>query len=292
MHDHSAAVADTPRSVERASLTEQPGPAPDQTPLALTLSVLRRMGPASVLAAMAMTLPPLGSIALFAWMNSIGQWLRTHDGLGLLMYVVGFVVLTGLALLPTYATAILGGWAFGFAVGFPVAMLGFVGGAGLGYVLGRSASGDRGVRLINEHPRWRAVRDALVGRGLWRSVLIVSLLRLPPSSPFAATNLVLAAVRVNPVAYLIGTALGMAPRTGVVLFFADRIRLSVAAEDARSSLGLWWMTPIGIVVTLAVFVVLSKISAAAIARVTGPGPGAGRGASGSGPAAPGAAFRA
>lgn len=252
---------------------------PEPTPLALTLSVLRRMGPASVLAAMAMTLPPLGSIVLFAWMNSIGQWLRTHDALGLLMYLVGFALLTGMALLPTYATAILGGWAFGFALGFPAAMAGFVGGAAIGYLAGRTASGDRGVRLINEHPRWRAVRDALVGRGFWRSVLIVSLLRLPPSSPFAATNLVLSAVRVHPLAYLVGTALGMAPRTGVVLYFADRIRLSVAAEDARSSLGLWWMTPIGIVVTLAVFAVLSKISAAAIARVTRHEPGAERSSS-------------
>ena len=78
-------------------------------------------------------------------------------------------------------------------------------------------SGSPAARLLAERPAWLAVRDALVGRSWWKTVLVVTLIRLPPNSPFALSNATLAAARVPIGAYLVGTLIGLAPRTAVAV---------------------------------------------------------------------------
>lgn len=236
---------------------------------------MKRLGPAGLLAIGALVLPPLGSILLFAYIETIGAWLRGHESEGPIIYAAGFAVMAGLALLPTYASAILGGWAFGFAVGFPAALAGFAGGSLIGYGICRLGSGDRVERLIAERPAWQAVRDALVGSGLWRTLLIVTLVRVPPNSPFALTNLVLASVKVHWLPYTLGTLVGMAPRTGIVLWLAVQIREKIIAQGGGGTAGEvakqgppTWFIIAGAVVAIAVLVVIGKIASAAVKRVT------------------------
>jgi uncharacterized membrane protein YdjX (TVP38/TMEM64 family) len=101
----------------------------------------------------------------------------------------------------------------------------------VGYVVARRLSGDRAERLLAQHRKWDAVYAALMRSGFWRALAIVTLLRLPPNSPFAASNLTMAALRVPLIPYLLGTAIGLAPRTSAVVYagaglssldFADR----------------------------------------------------------------------
>ena len=79
----------------------------------------------------------------------------------------------GLGFLPTYAQSILGGWVFGVALGLPAALVGFTGEAWLGYEIARRVSKDRVEELIERNPKARVIRDALVGRGPWRTLLVV-----------------------------------------------------------------------------------------------------------------------
>ena len=65
------------------------------------------------------------------------------------------------------------------------ALVGFTGGGLLGYQVARRVSKDRVEELIEGNPKARAIRDALRRRGPWRTLLVVTLLRLPPNSPFA-----------------------------------------------------------------------------------------------------------
>jgi hypothetical protein len=55
--------------------------------------------------------------------------------MGVVLYLAAFAVLGGLALLPTYAQSLLGGWAFGFAGGLPVVLAGFAGAALVNYAI-------------------------------------------------------------------------------------------------------------------------------------------------------------
>ena len=114
----------------------------------------------------------------------------------------------------------LGGWVFGFTIGFPAALIGFTGASLLGYAVSRLVSRDRVEQVIAENLKATAVRNALVGRGFWHTLGVVTLLRVPPNSPFAITNLVMAASGVRLLPYTLGTMLGMAPRTALVVSFA------------------------------------------------------------------------
>jgi len=149
-------------------------------------------------------------------------------------------------------------------------MIGFVGGALIGYTSGRLASGNRVDAIVAEKPRWKAVRDGLVGGTFLKSLGIVTLVRLPPNSPFAITNLVLASVKVPLAAYILGTAAGMLPRTALVVFLASKLQGELAEKASAKP---WWMIPIGIAMLLGVFYILKVVAERALARlVVKPGP--------------------
>lgn len=228
-----------------------------------TRTLLRRLGPGGPLALLAATLPMIGFVTLAFLFNTLGPWLRAHDGLGVLIYVLGFAGCAGLAIFPTHIQAALGGWAFGFGVGLPAALAGILGAALLGYVIALRATGDRVVQLITEKPKWRAVYDALLGSGFWRALAIVTLVRLAVS-PFALTNLVMAATRVNAVAYALGTLLGIAPRTAAVVLFAVGLK---AVTDPTPHKRVLWIA--SLVLTIIVVFIIGHIANKAVARVAG-----------------------
>lgn len=193
----------------------------------------RRLAP---LAIVSLVLPPLGAALLIGYLSRIGPWLQQHGSRGVAIYVLGFGVFGGFALLPTYAPAILGGWAFGDRVGIPAALAGFVLASAVNYAWAQRVSATHAARLLAEHPRWMAVRDALVGRSWWKTLLVVSLVRVPPNSPFALSNGALAAARVPLGAYLLGTLIGLAPRTAVAVKAGSHLSsLDFSRRDALGS---------------------------------------------------------
>lgn len=262
-------------------------------------SVATRLGPAGPLAVAWAVLPALGGFALLYKAETVGSWLRGHGSEGVVIYAALFMVLSGFALLPTYASAILGGWAFGFAQGFPAALVGFGGGSVIGYFVARTAAKNRVVKLIEEHEKWRVVRDALIGgsdagrrgavhgggsgggaalageppvaqagHGFWKMLGVVALLRLPPNSPFAITNLVMASVGVRFVPFVLGTLIGMAPRTAAAVYIATTLHGLTKAEIKHSTPA--WMMAVGIGVMLVVLGILGAIAQRALKKVAGP----------------------
>lgn len=224
----------------------------------------REIGFASVLGVLASTLPALGSIALYAYIGVVARQLREHPQ-GIWIYLGAFIVLGGVALLPTYAQSALGGYAFGIARGIPLALGGFAGAAVLGFWIAQRASPDRVQRVVDRDERAAAVRRALVGGGFLRQTGIVALLRLPPTSPFALTNLVLAAAGVRLVPFVAGTILGMTPRTvAAVIIGAGVQELSKDALETAMPRWVWWA---GIAVTIAVLAVIMLAAKRALAGV-------------------------
>lgn len=231
--------------------------------LAQVRATFRRLGPAGVLAAIAATFPALGGFILLYFIDDVGQWLKLHYLVGPVAYVFGFILLAGFALLPTYAQSIVGGWSFGMALGFPLALMGFTGASLISYTIARRASGDRVLALIDEHAKWRAVYCGLVRGGFWRTLGIVTLVRLPPNSPFALTNLVMASTRVPIVPFILGTVFGMAPRTGLVVFLAAGLK-SLKDEPNEGK----WMFVCGLLITIGVVALLCYLGRRALNSMT------------------------
>jgi uncharacterized membrane protein YdjX (TVP38/TMEM64 family) len=227
---------------------------------------LRRLGPAGIVAVFSAFMPLAGSFVLLYFAKTIAAYLQQDTTRGLLIYTSAFAVLAGLALLPTYAQAIIGGYIFGPAA-IPAALLGFVGGSMIGYEIGRRASGDRIEGILKERPAWAAVRDAMVGRGFWPTLGIVTLVRLPPNSPFAMTNLVLSSSGVKRLPYVLGTLIGMTPRTALAVFLGKGLD-HLTRESVQGAVP----KPVvigGIVAMLIVLGILGHIAKKAMARVTG-----------------------
>lgn len=230
--------------------------------------VIRQLGPTAVLGAVWAIAPAVLGGLLIWNLDPISQWLQSMEPWGWLIYVAVFIVSAGIGFLPTYGQSLLGGWVFGFAIGFPGAMIGFVGGSIVGYFIAQRVSKHKVEEMLDSNAKARAIRDALIGHGFWRTLWVVTLIRLPPNSPFALTNLALASSGVRFLPYVIGTALGLAPRTGIVAFAA-----ALGSKKAKNiqefiTTQEWWVTAIGISLTVLAMGILAFIAERALKAVS------------------------
>ncbi len=202
----------------------------------LSRGEIKDLSGVGVLALAWVSLPALFGFWLLAEIGGVSTWYAGWEEergivFAILLYLVLFAVTSGLGLLPTYAQAFLGGWIFGPVAGSIGALGGLTLGAGLGFALARCVSGVKIERLIDRRPVVKTVRDELLESGFLKTVGIVALLRLSPSSPFAFSNLALGGARTPALPMLLGTFLGMAPRTIVVVAMA-----AAAAADGSQDL--------------------------------------------------------
>jgi uncharacterized membrane protein YdjX (TVP38/TMEM64 family) len=239
-----------------------------------------RLLASTLLGVLWVTTPPLFGFWILAEIGSIGDWLRGLGGPiivvgsneialgGLVVYALLFMLCSGVGILPTYAQAILGGWIFGFWLGTPAALIGFTGGAAIGWLICRLISRDAVVNWIDRKPKWSAVRHAFVEEGFWRTLGIVILIRVPPNSPFSLTNLAMSAGGARPVPYLLGTLIGMTPRTAIACLFAAAAAAD-GSKDIQSFVRDKGFLPIviGVAMMVVVFVILAKVANRAMVRV-------------------------
>ena len=230
---------------------------------------IRQTGATGLLAIAWLTLPAILGFTLLASLGNVSSWLTGLGTVGPLIFACLFAATSGCGVLPTYAQAVLAGWAFGAGIGLAASLAGFVGGALLGWAIASAVSGDRIIHLIDRHPHGKIIRRSIVERGFWQTGGLVALLRLPPNSPFALTNLVMAAARVPLLTYLAGTAVGMLPRTAIVVLMSAAA--AAHGEDLQAFVtegpGIWMLIG-GIVVLLAALTLLSAIGKRAVAKFT------------------------
>src|SRR5438477_10866264 len=114
---------------------------------------LRSIGPAGPVALLATAMPAVGAAVVFSLAPVIVPWLHRHGIAGLVVFVICFAVLGGFALVPTYANAIIGGWTYKFAIGFPAVLLGLAGAGMICYSLAHRIVGHRVGGGILAHPQ-------------------------------------------------------------------------------------------------------------------------------------------
>lgn len=244
------------------------------------LKEMSAVGPVvGLMAALCLTLPALvgffviGSVlvddgGIRDWLAGYGYWLAVI-GFGL-----GFAVLSGSAIAPTYALSFACGVLFGPVVlaegetaawaeasyGARVigcglaAMIGVGLGSVIGYGWGALFARSKVMSVIEGNERARVIRDGIRGRGELSMTWLVGLIRFPPNSPFALTNLVLSAVHVKLIPYAIGTILGIAPRTLLAVFLG----VQAGSFSAMEGKGKWFVLG-STVVAVAVFLLIYRV---------------------------------
>lgn len=185
---------------------------------------IRALGPfVSFLTVLTLLAPGIGGTFAIAFAKKLQPWVQAQGSAGVATFATFMALTTGFVLMPTYALSFASGVFFNFGLGFAIAMLGIIIGASIGYAWGATFARRRVMALIETNTRAKIVRSALVDRSFWRNTLTVILLRFPPNSPFALTNLVMSSTRVHPASFIIGTLIGIAPRTGLAVWFGMSI---------------------------------------------------------------------
>lgn len=244
-------------------------PSPTETPSEdPTRPTWRELGPAGILGLAWSILPGVFGITLLVKLGRVSDYLEGLGSEALWLYVLGFAACAGAGLLPTYSMAILGGWVFGFSIGFPSALAGFTIAAAIGFAIARLVVRDSLQRFLDRDERAVVVQKALLGQGGLRVFGLVTLLRIPPNSPFSLTNLAMAGTGVGLLPFLAGTAIGMAPRT-VVYVLAGAGGASSGARDigafVKDGPG-WSVFLVGLVLMFGILSLLSHLANRALER--------------------------
>jgi uncharacterized membrane protein YdjX (TVP38/TMEM64 family) len=224
---------------------------------------LRELGNLTPIALVTTFLPFAGSAVLISVSYPLGHWLRDNWETGTPLYLLGVFVFCGLALLPTNVIGLIGGWAFGFGLGIVVLIAGIVGAALMSFLIHQRIVGERLPHVFDAHPKAKAIYDALVGQSVWRTTLIITLLRLSPAMPFALTNFLMASSRVPLRSFVVGTFFGMLPRSSAVVLVGSGL-----SELTLSTREDTWLLIFGIAATIVSVIVIGKISKHALERLT------------------------
>ncbi len=136
------------------------------------------------------------------------------------LLVVAMYIVVGLVA-PVVVLIALTGLAFGPFLGFAYAVLGSLASALALYGAGRLLGRDAAHRLTRS--RAEQVRRHLARHG----VLAVAAIRLVPFAPFSVVNLAAGASRIPFRDYTLGTLLGMAPGTFLLVVVGDRAGAAV-----------------------------------------------------------------
>lgn len=248
-------------------------PAPDSPDSKQSIgAIISRLGPAAWLGIAWMIMPAVAGIVLLKNRKDASDFLLSYTGedgsdimTGVLVFVGLFIIASGIGVLPTYASAIIAGYVFGIAWGFPAALIGITGAATIGFFLALTIARKRVESEIHKHEKAEIVRDAFVRHGFMRAMGILILLRISPSSPFSIMNGLMAVSGVRLVPYMIATIVGMAPRT----FAAVWIGNSVTNWDEYDK--PTWMVIAGVVLMVGVLVILGQMANKAIEKAMGTG---------------------
>ncbi|MBP6002512.1 MAG: TVP38/TMEM64 family protein [Pyrinomonadaceae bacterium] len=224
---------------------------------------IRDLGYLTPVALVCTFMPIVGSTLLLMFIMPIGHWLRDNWEIGILVFLAGTLFFCGLALLPTNIIGIVSGWAFGFEVGLLVLMCGVIGSSFISFVINSRISGGHFPKVIEKYPRSTAIYKALLKEDLKKTTMIIILLRMSVIMPFALTNFLMAASRAPIRAFLIGTAVGMLPRSAAMVFIGSGLSELDLANGSETYLYLF-----GLVATIVSVAVIAVISRKALERLT------------------------
>ncbi|MXX76486.1 MAG: TVP38/TMEM64 family protein [Holophagales bacterium] len=194
-----------------------------------------------------------------AWVDSLGVW-------GPIVFVLGYTVAT-VAFIPGSLLTLAGGAIFGLAEGTAFVFVGASLGATAAFLASRYLVRGAIERRVAEEPRFAAI-DRAVGREGFKIVL---LLRLTPIVPFVLLNYALGLTRVSLGDY-VRAFIGMLPATLLYVYYGkvigDVAVIAAGVGDDRGW-GTWVVTGVGLLATIAVIALVTRIARRALREEVG-----------------------
>lgn len=190
------------------------------------------------------------------------SWIAGHGVWGRVAFVAAIIVFTSM-FVPDTVLAIAGGALFGLLWGTVLTAVGTVLTAALNFLTARSLLRPRIERMLEQHPKLRAIRDAANREGLRLQLL----LRLAPINP-VSISYVLGASGVRFSTFLIATV-GLIPGLFAEVYFGYTAShlTKVAGKVSEHSTLHTVVTVAGFVVCVLLMIVIGRIATKALADV-------------------------
>jgi uncharacterized membrane protein YdjX (TVP38/TMEM64 family) len=209
----------------------------------------------------------IGLLWMFPVRDSLQSLLESIRELGLwgpVVFVAVYLLATVL-LIPGSALTLGAGAVFGLGWGLLWVTLGANLGAQAAFLVGRYLARDWVVARVAGRPSFNAI-DRAVGDEGWK---IVGLTRLSPVFPFTFLNYAFGLTRVPFGPYALATFLGMIPGTVLYVYLGALANLGIRSEGRSPA--QWALLIVGLVATLAVTIVVTRIARRALKqKVAGP----------------------
>lgn len=190
----------------------------------------------------------------------VEDWIAGHGAFGWAVFVVLVIVATSL-FVPFSMLAIAGGAIFGLVEGTCLVFVGAFLTAAINYLLARNLFQSRIEKMLERHPKLRAVQQAVKREGLRLQLL----LRMAPISA-VSVNYVLGASGVRFSTFLIATA-GLIPAIIVNVYFGYTANhmTKVAGKASENSTLHTVVTVVGLLVCIVVMIAITRVATKAIA---------------------------
>ncbi|MGV3486254.1 MAG: TVP38/TMEM64 family protein [Planctomycetaceae bacterium] len=195
-------------------------------------------------------------VELKQWIAGLGTWAPVVLGV---LYVVATVLLV-----PGFILTLIAGALFGPIVGMVCVSIGSTVGASLAFIIARYVARDRVASFADRYPRFDAI-DRAIGEGGWK---VVALLRLSPAIPFNVQNYLYGLTRIRFWPYAMTSWLAMLPGTFLYVYLGH-ITGAALAEDRDRTVAEWLMMGIGLLATIAVTVMITRLARRQLRDQTG-----------------------
>jgi uncharacterized membrane protein YdjX (TVP38/TMEM64 family) len=260
MHTHALRVGSNRRAAERSEfLPDSMADQPSEETEARTGGPgwLRPLIGVCALVVIALLARAVGGYVPVAaeWVEGLGAW-------GPLAFVGVYVIATVLVV-PGALLTLAGGAIFGLVDGTLYVFVAASLGATLAFLVGRYGARGWVEGKLAQNPRFAAVDRAVAQNGL----KITFLLRLSPVFPFSFLNYALGLSQVRLRDYVIA-CIGMLPATVLYVYYGQVIGDVAALAGGAASdkdTGYWMVTGLGLVATIAVTSVVTRIARRALA---------------------------
>ena len=194
------------------------------------------------------------------WFTEFEAYVHSLGSLGPIVFVFAYGVLTVL-LFPASFVTLGAGTIFGLKMGFVVAVAGANLGALCSFLLARTFLREKVIGWTASHPRFRFLDQAIGKQGF----KIVLLCRLSPIFPFILLNYFLGLTAVRTAAYVLANLLGMLPAMFLFVYFGAAARDALDAQpSAATDFYQQVLKYVGLLATLAVFVVVTRMARKAL----------------------------
>jgi uncharacterized membrane protein YdjX (TVP38/TMEM64 family) len=197
-------------------------------------------------------------LPLQAWLRAALDWAGQLGPWGPVLFIALYVVATVL-FLPGSVLTLGAGAVFGVVWGSVYVSVASTLGATCAFLVGRHFARDAILRQTAGNERFAALDRAVAAEG-WK---IVGLTRLSPVFPFALLNYTFGLTQVKLGHFVLASWLGMMPGT-VLYVYLGSLAQAAAGERTRTT-GEWTLYVVGLLATIAVTVMLTRVARRALA---------------------------